>query len=34
MMVAMKNKLGAKLTEHHRVAEAFLNSLDAGGTHA
>lgn len=34
MMVAMKNKLGAKLTEHHRVAEAFLKSLDEGGTHA
>jgi len=30
MMVAMKNKLGSKLKEHHRTAEAFLNRLDAG----
>ncbi|MBM3979917.1 MAG: cryptochrome/photolyase family protein [Planctomycetes bacterium] len=27
MMVKMKDKLGSKMTEHHRVAEAFLDRL-------
>lgn len=27
MMVKMKEKLGSKMTEHHRVAETFLNRL-------
>jgi deoxyribodipyrimidine photolyase-related protein len=29
VMVSMKNKLGAKLQEHHRVAQEFLDQLHA-----
>jgi deoxyribodipyrimidine photolyase-related protein len=30
MMVKMKDKLGSKMTEHHGVAETFLNRLHGG----
>lgn len=32
VMVSMAKKLGSKLTEHHRVAEAYLERLHAGKT--